>query len=149
MKSKNVYFFQSCALLAFFALAGCMPAVKDQDSSVIRTRAVERWDFLIARQAEKAYDYLTPGFRATKPRGQYADEMNGRGIRWTKAQFSSQQCDGDVCHVRLNVDYNVTLGGPTGKTQAIGMVVETWVKTDGQWYYLPDQFRPTKLGKDS
>ena len=149
MKSKNVYFFQSCALLAFFALAGCMAAVKDQDSSVISTRAVERWDFLISRQAEKAYDYLTPGFRETKTRAEYAQEMNGRGIRWTKAQFASQQCDGDVCHVHLSVDYNVTLAGPTGKTRTIGMVVETWVKAKGQWYFLPEQLQPAKLGKES
>lgn len=149
MKSKNVYFFQRCALLVFVALAGCMAGVKDQDNLVIRTRAVERWDLLVAHQAEKAYDYLSPGYRGTKPRAAYAEEMNGRPIRWTKVQFGSQDCDADVCHVHLNVNYTVMLGGLAGKTQTIGMVVETWVKIKGQWYFLPEQFRPTKLGKDS
>jgi len=91
VKSKQVYFatFAAAALL----LSGCMSGggTKPQGSegkaeadSVLKTRAVERWDLLIARKADKAWDYLTPGYRETKPRQAYAEEMNGRGIRWSK-----------------------------------------------------------------
>ncbi|MDR3389261.1 MAG: hypothetical protein P4L92_19635 [Rudaea sp.] len=139
---------QRGALLVLVALAGCMAGVKDQDNSVIRTRAVERWDLLIAHQAEKAYDYLSPGYRETKPREAYAKEMNGRGIRWSKVRFGSQECDAEVCKVHLSVDYSVDLGGLAGKVASSGLVVETWIKTKGQWYFLPDQLQP-KLGKES
>ena len=149
MKSKKVYFAQGGILLALLALAGCMTAVKNEDSSVIRARAVERWNFLIARHAEKAYDYLTPGYRATKTREAYAQEMNHRGIRWSKVGFGSQQCEVDVCHVHLTVDYRVNLGGPAGDTKTTGFVAETWIKAAGRWYFLPEQLQPTKLGKDS
>jgi hypothetical protein len=148
VKSKKVYLLQFSAMLALLVLAGCATGVKDQDSSVIRTRVVERWDLLVAHKAEKAWDYLSPGYRETKPRDVYAKEMNARGILWSKVHFGSQECDADVCKVRLTVDYNVNLGGPAGKVGSIGLVVETWVKVKGQWYYLPDQFQP-KLGKDS
>lgn len=148
MKNKQVYLLQFGALLALLTLASCMTAVKDQDSSVIRTRAVERWDLLIARKAEKAWDYLSPGYRETKPRDTYAQEMNARGIGWSKVRFGSQECEADVCKVRLSVDYTVNLGGPAGKVGSMGLVVEIWVKARGQWYYLPDQFQPT-LGKES
>jgi hypothetical protein len=148
VKSKNVYLLQFGALLVLLALTGCMTTVKDQDSSVVQARAMERWDFLIAHKAEKAWDYLSPGYRETKPRDAYAQEMNGRGIRWSKVHFGSQQCDADVCKVRLSVDYAVTLGGPAGKVQSMGLVVENWVKVKGQWYFLPDRFKP-KLGKES
>ena len=147
VKSKNVYLLQFGAMLALLMLAGCMTGVKDQDNSVIRTRAVERWDFLIAHKAEKAWDYLSPGYRETKPRDAYAKEMNGRGIRWSRVHFGSQQCDADVCKVRLSVDYAVTLGGPAGKVESMGLVAENWVKVKGQWYFLPDRFIP-KLGKE-
>jgi hypothetical protein len=30
----------------------------------------------------------------------------------------------------------------------MGLLVETWVKVKGQWYFLPNQFQPT-LGKES
>jgi hypothetical protein len=134
------------ALLALFALAGCTTAVRDQDNSVIRTRAIERWDLLIAHKAEKAWDFLSPGYRETKPRAAYAEEMNGRGISWSKVNFGSQECDADTCKVRLSVDYTVNIGGPVGKVGSMGLLVETWVKVKGRWYFLPNQFQPT-LGK--
>ena len=152
VKSKKVYLLQLGGLLAMLALAGCMTAVKDQDSSVIRARAVERWDLLIAHQAEKAWDYLSPGYRETKPREAYAKEMNARGVNWSKVSFNSQKCDADVCKVHLAVDYTVNLGGPIGKVASMGPIVETWIKVKGQWYFLPEQFRPIgakKSGTDS
>jgi hypothetical protein len=149
VKSKKVYFFPRAALLVLLVLAGCVAGVKNEDSSVIKTRASERWDLLIAHHAEKAYDYLSPGYRATKTRDDYATEMNHRGIQWSKVNFVSQECDADLCHVHLGVDYTINLGGLVGKTKSVGMVVETWVRVKGQWYFLPDQFQPTKLGKDS
>jgi hypothetical protein len=152
VKSKKVYLLQLGALLALLALAGCMTAVKDQDSSVISARAVARWDFLIAHQAEKAWDYLSPGYRQTKPREVYAKEMNARGVNWSKVSFSSQQCDADACKVHLLVDYTLNMGGPIGKVASFGPIVETWIKVKGQWYLLPEQFEPTgakKSGTDS
>ena len=145
VKSKKVYLLQLGGLLALLTLAGCMTAVKDQDSSVIRARALQRWDFLIEHKAEKAWDYLSPGYRQTKPRDAYAKEMNARGLNWSKVNFVSQQCDADTCKVHLAVDYTVNLGGPVGKVASMGPIVETWIKVKGQWYCLPEQFRPTGL----
>ena len=149
MKSRQVYFAPFVA--ALLALSGCMSGggVKQEDDSVLRARAVERWDMLIARKADKAWDYLSPGYRETKPRDAYAEEMNNRGIRWSKVTFGSQECDADTCKVRLLVNYNVNLGGLAGTVGSTGPVVETWIKVKGRWYFLPEQFRPTKLGKES
>jgi hypothetical protein len=149
VKSKHVYFVRLGLLLAFIALAGCMQAVKNEDSSVIRARAIERWNFLIAHQADKAYDYLSPGYRETKTRDAYAKEMNDRPVHWSKVTFGSQECDADVCKVRLSVDYKVNLGGPVGSVASLGLIVETWVKTKGKWYFLPEQLQPARLGKET
>src|SRR3569833_1520067 len=100
------------------ALAGCAAGPskpgkpsKDESADVIQQKSVERWNFLIAHQAEKAYDYLSPGYRSTKSREAYAKEMNDRPIRWTKAAYARQQCDGDTCKVSLTVNYSVRLPG--------------------------------------
>ena len=143
VKSKKVYLLQLGGLLALLALTGCMTAVKDQDSSVIQARAIQRWDFLIEHHAEKAWDYLSPGYRETKPREAYAKEMNARGVNWTKVSFNSQKCDADVCTVHLAVDYTINMGAGIGKVASMGPITETWIKVKGQWYFLPEQFRPT------
>jgi hypothetical protein len=149
VKSKKVYFAPFAA--ALLLLSGCMSGggVKDEDNAVLRTRSVERWDMLIGHKAEKAWDYLTPGYRETKPRAAYADEMNHRGMRWNKVAFDSQECDVDTCKVHLLVNYNLDMGGLAGKVASAAPVVETWIKVNGRWYFLPEQFQPTKLGKDS
>jgi len=120
-----------------------------EDESAVTKHAVERWNLIIAHKSDKAWDYLTPGYRATKSRESYAEEMNNRGVRWSKVTFSSQECDADTCKVHLLLDYNLDMGGFAGKVASAAPVLETWVKLQGHWYLLPEQFQPTKLGKDS
>jgi hypothetical protein len=156
VKSKLVYFAPFAAIF-LLALSGCMSGggvkpgagAKEEDNTVIHARAVERWDLLIAHKSDKAWDYLSPGFRETKPRASYAEEMNSRGIHWSKVAFGSQECDADTCKVHLLVDYNLNLGGLAGQVKSASPVTETWIKVKGRWYFLPEQFQPTKLGKDS
>jgi len=102
-------------------------------------RAVERWDLLIARKAEVAYDYLTPGKRATETREAYAEAMNNRPIRWQKVSLYSKKCEReDSCVVALQVDVAVPSGGVGGMAPALGFVEETWIRSeDGVWYFLP------------
>ncbi|MDE2258444.1 MAG: hypothetical protein KGK05_11820 [Xanthomonadaceae bacterium] len=142
MKSKKVYFAQIVLAAAALALAGCGMLKKDEDASVIKAKAVQRWDDLIARKADKAYDFLAPGYRKTISREQYAKDMNGRGMRWKKVSFGSQTCDADTCTVHLTVAYNINLGGLAGKVDSMGLAVETWIKVDGTWYYLPQIASP-------
>ena len=147
MKSKKVYLAKTGIALALLALAGCGAVKKDEDASVIKERAVQRWNFLIQHQAEKAYDLLSPGYRQTKDRESYAKEMNARPVRWDKIAFASQQCETDSCKVHLSVDYDLALGGPVGTVKSTAPVEETWIRVDGHWYYLPNPVH-AKPGQD-
>ena len=149
MKNGKVYLMKSgFALAAALALAGCAATtVRNEDSGVIRERAVQRWEFLIAHKADKAYDLLSPGYRETKTREKYTDEMNARGIRWSKVSFGSQDCAADTCKVHLQVDYSLKMGGPAGTVKSMAPLVETWVQVKGKWYYLPSAIQPS-LGKE-
>lgn len=107
--------------------------------SEVEKRALARWGYLIKGQAEKAYDYLSPGYRATKSRESYANEMNNRPIHWTKVYPYREICDKpDVCLLDLQIDADATMPGVGRKVPAMGFVTETWIKTRGKWYYLPD-----------
>ena len=68
------------------ALAGCN--TNKDPAADVEKRATERWNFLIAHQAEKAYDYLSPGTRETQTRERYAKSMNSRPVQWTQAKFN-------------------------------------------------------------
>jgi len=126
------------ALLGAFALVlgGC----NFGSSASVEKRAEERWNYLIARQAEKAYDYLTPGVRATQTRENYASAMNNRPVRWTAAKFNRKECDADRCKVYIDVSYSVVVpgSGVMGKpVSSSSTQSETWVHVKNGWYFLP------------
>jgi len=121
---------------AFASLGGC---VDKSDPDMIDKRSVERWDYLAAHEAEKAYDYLTPGYRATQTRENYAAAMNHRPVKWTGASFKDKTCEGDRCKVQMNVRYSIAMPGMAGKTVNNESVQsETWIRVNGEWYILPN-----------
>lgn len=136
MTIKPLKFVAACAVsIALLALSAC--ADKANPDNVNR-RAVERWNFLIAHQAEKAYDYLTPGFRQTQTRDAYATAMNNRPLQWKSAKFDRKDCEEDRCTVVLDVAYALKMGGsPVGTIDSSSRQTETWIRVDGDWYFLP------------
>ena len=106
----------------------------------VEKRAVDRWNLLIAHQAEKAYDYLTPGTRETQSRENYAAGMNNRPVKWKQAKFNRKECDADRCKVYIDVSYSVVAPGTgaMGKPmESTSTQSETWVYVENEWYFLP------------
>ncbi|HMM65342.1 MAG TPA: hypothetical protein PKC03_00240 [Dokdonella sp.] len=136
----------AACLVAGLLLAGCTSQATrseapadGKDTKVVERRAIERWDLLIQKKAEKAYDFLSPGFRATKKREDYAQEMNNRPVRWTKVLPYKQACDKpDICILDLQIDYSTKMPGVGTDVSSVGFVRETWIRSKGQWYMLPD-----------
>ena len=123
----------ACGLL--LALGGCVDKANPDN---VDTRSVERWEHLVAHQAEKAYDYLSPGFRSTQTRENYANAMNARPVQWKGAQFNSKECDAERCTVQIDVTYSVVVPGTGGgPVEATRSQTETWLLVDGEWFFLP------------
>jgi hypothetical protein len=121
-------------------LSGCNFGDKGNVDAIDK-RAVERWNFLIAKQADKAYDYLSPGTRETQPRETYAAAMNTRPVKWTAAKFNHKECDADRCKVYIDVSYSVSLPGAgvgSKPIQSTSTQSEIWVRVDDGWYFLPN-----------
>jgi hypothetical protein len=123
----------------FVLLGGCSFSGKDS-AAELDTRAVERWNYLIAHQAEKAYDYLSPGTRETQTREAYAAAMNNRPVKWVSAKFNRKECDADRCTVYIDVSYSVGMLGAGGigkAVQSASTQSETWVHVKDGWFFLP------------
>lgn len=133
-KLPNLTALTAAALFAL-ALGGC--ADKANPDNVDR-RAVERWNFLASHEAEKAYDYLTPGFRATQSKADYAAAMNNRPVQWKGAKFKHKTCDAERCVVEMDVSYTLAAPGMGGKMlETTSTQSETWIYSQGDWYFLP------------
>jgi hypothetical protein len=145
VSSKKTIFGKLVLVCVVLALSACGMVRKDEDASVIEQKAVQRWNYLIAHKAEKAYDYLSPGYRATKTRESYAAGMNNRPVNWEEVKYIDQSCSQDVCTVHLKLKYKVMVNlHGMRKIAGNSPVTERWIKESGRWYYLPDnnQLRP-------
>jgi uncharacterized protein YchJ len=129
---------------AALALAACSPVKPAkpgvQDDAALEKLSVERWNLLIAHKAEQAYDFLSPGTRATQSRESYASEMNNRPVHWKSVEYIDRKCDDpDACTLQLRAAFTVTMSARMGKdVDAVTILWERWVRLDGHWYYLPE-----------
>jgi hypothetical protein len=119
---------------SMLGMSGC--ADKASPDNVDR-RSVERWNLLVAHDGEKAYDYLSPGFRSTQTREIYAKAMSNRPIQWKAAKFNHKECDADRCKVYVDVTYSVKLPNVGKPTDSTSTQEETWILVNGEWYFLP------------
>lgn len=150
MKNRKVHFAKiAFAAAAALALAGCgMLVKKDEDASVIKTKSVQRWNYLIAHKADKAYDFLSPGYRVTVTRENYAAGMNNRPVSWQSVKYIDQKCDGDVCTVHLQLKYKVMVNlHGVRNIQGDSPITEHWIKESGGWYFLPRSGQPPSKNK--
>lgn len=125
------------ALAAFVAFALLLGGCNRDSTADVDKRAVERWNYLIAHQAEKAYDYLSPGTRETQTRESYAASMNNRPVKWSAVKFNRKECDPDRCKVYIDVTYSVAMPSVGKPVETTSTQSETWVHVDDGWYFLP------------
>ncbi len=135
-------------LVASLLLAACAgmapkdPATRFKNSmDVLQQRADQRWEYLVTHEAAKAWQYLTPGYRATMPQDEYATMMNHRPVTWTGAKVEKVKCSAvDSCTVQMGISYKLPIPRTGGKeATATAHVAETWLLLDNQWYHLPDE----------
>jgi hypothetical protein len=137
-------------LLLVAAMAGCAagggskggaPIASDGVGESLEERVVARWSLLIGKQAELAWELLTPGYRDTHPRDLYARGMNNRPVTWKAAKYLSQDCVSErVCDVMVEVSYLVPISqGQMRPTEQAGQQTlrEKWMRFDGAWYHMP------------
>jgi len=112
-------------------------AKQDQD---IKQRAQARWDALVAGDYDTAYNYYSPGYRSSTSRVDFEIAMRVRRVRWTSAEVLESSCTADVCSVETKLGYKVARPVPgISEWKNATDITERWVRTDGQWWFLPEE----------
>lgn len=139
------------ALICIAVLSGCQSTGGAKaDSEItgksstgdreVEKRAQQRWSLLVDKKAEKAYDYLTPGYRKSMSREDYASLKNNVAMTWKAVKVNSSTCEQDTCEVLLTIDYDVAMpGGAGGRMTTFAPLREKWVRLGGEWYFLPNK----------
>ena len=162
----------SIALLAAI-LTACTPATKKPDSAPpvaatpaeiaknemaeadlsptasIEQRSEQRWKLIIAGEFNKAFSYLSPGYRQTRVESEYAQSMATRPVRWTDAEYQDHTCSSaDVCTVKILINFDLDLPiANVGQVASLDVLEEKWIRVDGVWYFLPTSSGGTGSGR--
>ena len=130
------------AMLVVLALAGCAATgPTGTPEEIVAKRAQERWNYLLKPDYEKAYEYLSPGYRAVKSYRAYLGTM-GSSVKRTGATVTKVTCESpDVCEAIVEVSYFYAAQGSMGQpgdTPVTRISEEKWVKVDGKWWLYKD-----------
>ncbi|MFT3790119.1 MAG: hypothetical protein QM741_03385 [Rudaea sp.] len=122
--------------VSLLAAVGCS---KKDPAEIVRQRAVERWELLAGKHSVKAYDYLSPGYRSTHTLEQYVAFVTTSRVQWKSAKVDAVQCEEDVCTAKLTVVSMLpgTVLQRPSDMEYPAAVVEKWILSEGQWYFLP------------
>ena len=129
-----------CVTVLFFAVLACACTTTPHAETVIKQRAQARWDAVLAGNYDAAYGFYSPGYRSSHSRTDFEIELRMRRVRWNSAEVLETSCEADVCTVVTRVAYQVAgavPGVPDWKSKKD--VKERWVRTDGQWWFLPEE----------
>lgn len=107
----------------------------------VMKRAAERWQLLIDRKPELAWDYLSAGVQSTESRDDYARDMKLRPVRWLTVEPIGAECAESRCDVSIKLEYEITIpGGGGGPTRAPSWISERWILQGRTWVHVPKDF---------
>lgn len=139
MKNPRTFRAGAAYLVVLLTLAGCAGSSARAPEQLVAERAKARWQSLINRDFNAAWEFLTPGLRRTTAQNDYSAAMTLRPVTWTSASVKEVSCPAeDLCRVRVEVEL---LAPVKGAEKGVGMfsgVSETWLRMGGRWYFSPE-----------
>ena len=109
-------------------LAACAAVNPRSSEDIVRERSQARWNALVQGDTKTAYEFFSPGSRATQSLSEFVS-----GIKvgfWKAVTVDRVQCAGDSCEVHSTIEYEHR--GMRVKTPHR----ETWVREGSNWWFL-------------
>lgn len=121
---------------SFLLLSAC--ATTGSGGNQIEARSTARWDAFLAGDLERAYQYLSPGYRSSVTLAQYQRSVLLQQLKYTSAKYIESECDDSKCDVTVSVGFTVYGALPGVKSfDGTRNIHESWVLVDGNWYMVP------------
>jgi hypothetical protein len=119
-----------CSALAIFVV-GCagISGAPETRESVVKARAQERWNALLAGRFDKAYEFITPSGRSTLPMETYRGRLSA--VTWRSAKVTAVACEPEVCEVTVVLDIDVLPNLPHQQP-----ISEKWLLDGGKWWFV-------------
>lgn len=127
-------------LLLVMLLSACATTSTAEPENIVRERAQARWDALLTGDFATAYSYYSPGFRSATSVVDFEIGIRMRKVQYRSAEYQDQNCEKSICTVRFELGYRVAKPVPgVDNWESSSVVSEQWIKSDGEWWFLPQK----------
>jgi hypothetical protein len=125
------------SIVALLALAGCAGKVGLSQQEQVTARADAYWAAMIAADYEKAYGFLSPGFRIRLPADVYGKRFAGK-TSIHEARVSKVECETEVCELVVDTKQTIHAMPPFNfDLEQDGNWKQKWIYTNENWWLLP------------
>lgn len=129
-------------LIAAIFFSACSMLPTKTDAEIVESRSALRMEALKKLDFEKAYTYMSPGYRSINDLNKFKLENVG-AVNLLEFNVLSAECAENICHVLVSGDYKITMVGSgfsTKKPLIIDRVSkETWIRTGGKWWFAKSE----------
>lgn len=124
-------------LVLLLMLAACSTTPTNTQEKKVTKRVMAHQQALLENDMEKAYKFLSPGYRKTRSFKEFL-ATKGSTIKRVSSEVDSVTCDEDACtvYVTLYYKYQGIAGFHTKPDDppVSRAMKERWIKVDGQWW---------------
>lgn len=135
--------FKNCLGLIFLCnlLTGCahLSSMISSDAELLTERAKQRWQALINKDWETAYNYELPAYRKTYDVNRYRAKF-GRTVQWKAVEIVSVEVvkEAVLADVNLKLKYQFSL--PDAEViESDKPLKERWMKQEGEWWIVSSE----------
>jgi len=121
------------SLCAAMTLSACASLGGNDPEILVRQRAAERWQALVAGEFTRAYGFSTPSYRAVVSADEFRNR-NGGAVKREGSEVVAVKCPETTrCIATIRIDFRPLFGGRFGD-KINTHIDETWLLEDGQWW---------------
>lgn len=136
MVEKKTLMSVLCCAALMMMLSACGGSAPPEAPQSVEDRILMRWQHMVDRDFDQAWEFFTPGFRQLTPRETFVAQMASRPVLWHAAELMDVECEEDRCKATLRVTIQ-PVGGPSAlrHLHVPSQVEETWLLMDGVWWF--------------
>lgn len=117
-------------------LTACSTFAPKTDVERVEARSQERLNLLMDGKVDKAYGYMTPGYRAANPVARFRADFAAGTSRFIDAKVTESSCEEDACSVTTLITYNHVSSVSSKPFPVERVTKERWIKLDNQWWFI-------------
>ena len=138
-------------IIFFFLIISLGCATKDTlkgtaDEELLRERVAAYWNYRIASELDKCYEYEYPLTRKMQNLVNYIQSFDTGAFQWQRFDIKKISIEEDIARVDLSLKVRVKLPRIT-VSEPDANVTDLWVRHEGQWYHVLNRFRDKVLPK--